>query len=211
MSYSKVLIDSATIHSAAGLYYRMKSNLRIRPINILSLSSLIDAFVPFDRIIVDKKIWNQCLEFFPDDWLAFLNKVVDEQDLSLPVFGDGLEDFLSSEIVFWVLNSLIKTEIDLGIQNSYMTYTGGDFGMSFKDQDDLFKIDDILKDVWDWDYHHSNADHIDVIHASWRALQYSDYCTANGFHIFPMNCEAGFLTLYFVFMVWLRTNRSSKI
>lgn len=198
MSYSQVLIDGATLHAAAATFERLKKKMRIRPINILALSAIIEAFILFENVFADTAAHEYFSEHVPADWLNHINRIITTVDTHFASFDDGAKDFLSSAEAFWAFNILIKTEtdLDIDIRKHYMTYVGGDFGVDSDDHDDFFAIDKILKEKWNWDYHHANADHIDVIHACWRGIQYSEFCSRNGYSYFPHELRGRFLDLY---------------
>lgn len=196
MSYSHVLIDGATLHAAAATFQRMSKQQRIRPINILALSALVDAFILFENVVADDKAYKYFSEHVPADWLVHFDKVITTVDTRSVSFDDGVGDFLSSDETFWALNVLLKTEMKLDIRKHYMTYAGKDFGIRDVESKALIDIDNILKEKWDWDYNHPNTDHIDIIHACWRGVQYSEFCSQNGYSYFPHELRGSFLDIY---------------
>jgi hypothetical protein len=94
-----VVIDGATLHSAASIFVRLKNKRVIRPINILSLCSLIDSFVSFDRALVDETAWAHFEEYAPEDWARRLRQVVTVAKIDLAPYGTRyLDCFLHSDI-----------------------------------------------------------------------------------------------------------------
>ncbi len=196
MIFSYALLDSATVHAAATTFERRKINQRIRPINILALTSLLDGFILFNKIIIDQGTWDYFCNQVPGDWLWHLDPVVEVRNIEMPDFKDGLEEFLSSDIVFYLINALLHSTKNFGILDQYVVYTGRDFGMHLASYEDLHAIDLLLKQKWNWDYRHANQDHIDVIHACWRGMQYSEFCSKNQFCYYPHEIRGSFFDAF---------------
>jgi hypothetical protein len=190
---NSVFIDNATIHAAASTFERPKKKMRIRPINILAISSLIDAFIMFDGIVIDNNVYRYFTNKCPSRWFAQLNSVIKTETISLEYDYDELDKFLSSDIGFWLCNILIKTEQEYGLRQAYMSYVGYDFGINNSDSNLLHQIEEILRKRHDWEYNSADTRHIDIIHASWKGLLYSDYCLQNNISYYPHELRGRFI------------------
>src|SRR5882762_9375682 len=57
MALSSALLDGATLHAAGWAFARLRNERTIQPINVLAICALIDAFVLFDKLFVDRREW----------------------------------------------------------------------------------------------------------------------------------------------------------
>src|SRR5207245_1081140 len=99
-----VLLDGATMHTAGATFQRLKNNLRVRPINVLGLISLIEAYIMFDNFTVRNGHWDYFSSMAPDEWTAFLKEACVTIDEDPFAQNTGLKEFLSEPSVFWIIN-----------------------------------------------------------------------------------------------------------
>lgn len=188
-----VVIDGATLFSAAAIFQRLRESRVARPINILSLCSLLDSYVSFESALADRKGWNRFVELAPPEWSAALGKFIQPSDLDLSRYTASLELFLKSETVFSVLNAQIFLETTSTVRSDFMTYVGEDFGVTTEDVDEAQLIGDLIhKNIERWDYHASNSDHIDPIQSMWRGLAYQAFCAEHAYAFVPHELRARF-------------------
>src|ERR1035437_8905825 len=169
------LLDGGTIHAAGATFQRLSNRLSIRPINVLALSSLIDSYVLFERLVVPEINWKYFLSFAPADWVNYLENVV----VPVPIQFDtkGLEAFLADPYVFWIFQAMLHIDKTLMLELDYRTYVGADFGTKREQatSKEVNTIERAVRKIWksdnkalDWSYSAANSEHIDAIHAAWR-------------------------------------------
>lgn len=202
----RTLLDGATLHAAGALFQRVGAQMAIRPINILSLSALIDAYVLFDRLAVPKVNWQYFTAVAPADWVAYLQDVVEPVDIAFDL--NGFREFIANPYVFIALNSIIHADNEAMIHLDYRTYVGGDMGIGIESGnrdagDEILEMEEIVKQVWsssdenwNWNYFSSNAEHVDPIHAVWRGCQYSEFCARNECWYVPHELRGRFLDFH---------------
>lgn len=188
-----VVIDGATLFSAAAIFERMRESRSIRPINILSLCSLLDSYVSFDGALADTKGWNRFVELAPPEWSSALNEFIKPIDMDLSKYTGSLERFLNSETTFSILNAQIFLETTSSVRSDFMTYVGRDFGVTAEDANEAQLIGNLInKNIERWEYHAASQEHIDSIQAMWRGVNYLDFCAAHGHAFIPHELRARF-------------------
>lgn len=177
---TECIIDNATIFSIGRIFERQSNNLIVREINIQSLDSLLETYVLNDFIYVEEKYWEIFLKNVPDEWHKEFKEIFIPINLIEPDLI-SLKEFLSSDIIFWILNLFIDTVKSTNIYYDFMTYTGQDFDnyRLVNNSEILFEIDKVLKEKWNWDYHHANPDHIDSILMCYRTYEYLQLASRN--------------------------------
>jgi hypothetical protein len=200
------LLDGGTIHAAGATFQRLSGRMSIRPINVLALSSLIEAYVLFERLVVPETNWEYFQSFAPADWVNYLQDVVDP--VSIQFDTKGLKVFLSDPYVFWLLQAMLNIDKTLMLELDYRTYVGADFGTKREESAwrEVDVIGETIRKIWksdkkalDWSYHGANADHIDLIHAAWRGCNYSQYCADHGYWYVPHELRGPLLNLHAAF------------
>ncbi|HEY2172098.1 MAG TPA: hypothetical protein VGJ30_20930 [Candidatus Angelobacter sp.] len=188
-----VVLDGATLFSAAAIFERMREKLVARPINILSLSSLLDSYLSFEDAFADRKGWDRFVELAPPEWSAALAKFISPIDLDLSKYDGFLERFIKSETAFSVLNAQIFLETTSSVRSDFMTYVGRDFGVTPDESDEAQRIGELIrKNIAGWDYHASNQEHIDPIQAMWRGVAYQAFCAEHDYAFVPHELRARF-------------------
>jgi hypothetical protein len=188
-----VVIDGANLFSAAAIFERMRESRAIRPINILSLCSLLDSYVSFESALADTRGWNRFVELAPPEWASALSKFIKPIDLDLSKHTRSLERFIKSGTTFSVLNAQIFLETTSSVRSDFMTYVGRDFGVTAEDADEAQLIGDLIhKNIEGWNYFASNQEHIDPIQAMWRGVNYLDFCAEHGHAFVPHELRARF-------------------
>jgi len=199
----QVLLDGATLHATGALFQRIGAERAIRPINVLALSALIDAYVLFEKLVVPKANWEYFQAVAPTDWVAFLQDVVEPIDITFDL--NGFRSFIANPYVFLALNGIIKADTDTKIYFDYRSYVGGDIGDGIQPgieqfSEDLQRMESIIQEEWAvdkgplrWDYLHSNTDHVDPVHAAWRGCQYSAFCAEKGYWYVPHELRGRFI------------------
>ena len=185
---TQVLLDGASLHASASAFEKVRVRQRLRPINLLGLNTLLDAYVLFDRIVVEERYYQYAMNEFPEAWHGYLDRVMEPRPIATIDDNDGLEDFLASPTIFFLLNSLLILEKkdQRGIEDQYLGYSNYDFGTRTDvSEDTRNRIEGVLAQKWDWPYNSNNLDHIDPLEATWRAIKYSDYCAENGLCYMP--------------------------
>lgn len=195
---SEVLIDNASIYSASMIFY--KTNIekrRIREINLSALENIIEAYLLNDTINIDIKYYDILMKNVPDKWRKYISKVFIPLDFSFKENLINLDTFLSSEIVYWLLNIEINKNINkTPIRQDFFSYTGNDFENYKISQESLLKINSILKIKWDWNYHSSNLSHIDEIMMNFRTIEYIDFANNNNMSLITHPLRNSFLNEY---------------
>lgn len=201
------LLDGGTIHAAGAAFQRLGSDLTIRPINVLALSSLIDSYVLFERLVVPEINWNYFLSFAPPDWANYLKKVVEPVQIRFD--SQGLKAFLADAYIFWIFQAMLHVDKELMLELDYRTYVGGDFGNHPRHEaawEKINVIEQALRKIWksddkglEWSYNAANPEHIDAVHAVWRGCNYSQYCADHGYWYIPHELRGTLLNFHAAF------------
>ena len=201
------LLDGGTIHAAGAAFQRLSGHQSIRPINVLALSSLIDSYVLFERLVVPEINWKYFLSFAPPDWANYLEDVV--EPVPIQFSSKGLKAFLSDAYVFWIFQAMLHIDKALMLELDYRTYVGADFGNKLGQEVALNEVDAIeraLRKIWksdnkgfEWPYNAANPEHIDAVHAVWRGCNYSQYCADHGYWYVPHELRGTLLNLQAAF------------
>jgi hypothetical protein len=201
------LLDGATIHAAGAAFQRLDLHSSVRPINVLALSSLIDSYVLFERLVVPEINWRYFLSFAPPDWVHYLEKVV--EPVAIQFDSQGLKAFLADAYIFWILNGMLAVDKKLMIEMDYRTYVGGDFGNqpgSEASWKEITFIQESLRKHWksdrkelEWSYNAANLEHVDAVHAAWRGCNYSQYCAEHGYWYIPHELRGTLLDFHAAF------------
>jgi hypothetical protein len=190
----ETLLDGATIAAVTTMFNRLADVGEMRPINVVALSSLIDCYVLFERLVVPEEHWLPFRKVVPKDWLLHLEPVV--RPVKIEFDSSGMEAFLSDPNVFWALQGILHLSKSERIYFDYETYTGGDFGMKPRQRQswiELERMERLVTQVWKDQYHSANPEHVDPVHAAWRGSQYSQYCASNGLWYVPHELRGRFL------------------
>lgn len=190
---TEVLIDNATIHSAANIFRRIQSKMNVREINIVGLDNIIEAYILNDCVNISEEYWDYWLENTPQEWHEYYFNVFFK---SKPINIDftKFKTFASSDIVFFILNNFINhIKHKTTIEYDFLTYTGQDFGNYNISMDDLFKVDKILEEKWDWTYHHANKDHIDTVMMAYRTIEYIHAAEKEEYNFLPHSVRNEFI------------------
>lgn len=189
-----VVIDGATLFSAAAIFQRLRESRIIRPINILSLCSLLDSYVSFESGFADAKGWDRFAQLAPPEWSATLGKFIKPTNLDLSKYDALLDYFVKSGTVFSILNSQIFLETQSSsVRSDFMSYVGADFGLTSEDANEAHAIEDLIQNnVEGWDYNASNLEHIDPVQTMWRGVAYQLFCAELGHALVPHELRARF-------------------
>jgi len=183
------LIDNATLNSATRLFALQDSEYIAREINIQSLDSFLEAYILNETLYVDEKFWASFLKIIPSNSRSYFNEVV--VPLIFNITDEiKLEDFLKSEMVFYILNIFCDSSKKLHYYEDFLSYTGISFGnYSAADGEmgngiDIYiEIENGLKNIWGWDYNAANIDHIDIVLLCYRTLNYIEIANKNNMNL----------------------------
>jgi hypothetical protein len=187
------LIDNATIHSICNIKNRNNNDLVIREINIVSLDSFIESYILNDFIYINSDYWEYWLTNTPAEWHEFYAEAIGKAT-PLKIGFSNFKEFISSEIVFFLLNAFIDySKNQTSIYRDFLSYTGRDFDSYTIPYQDLLEIEKILKEKWNWDYHSADNNHIDIVMMAYRTIEYIRIAEESNYNLITHPLRNGFI------------------
>ena len=197
---SRILLDGATIFDCANLSRCIADNRKIRPVDLLSLNSLIDAYVLFDEIWVESSSWAYFRKWGNTSWAKYLNKHIKPKIINRINKSSDLNKFLYNPLFFLIPN-YIGGEITSIIRNFNFAYVDHIMGSV---QESKFKIKRTIKkridELISSTILENTIGHFplntDLILAYWRGIKYSEFCSEKDVTYYPHEFRGSFLEIY---------------
>lgn len=184
----RALVDNAFLFSVASIFIRIKRNLRIRNVDILGLSALVDAIIMHRRLAVDSSGWAYFEEHCPTRWLPFLVPYIDIIEFNLPSFKLVVPDIAAND-QFWALGYLFGVADSVGFiddkrldfRNLYFSYTSSDVAEGTQEQELIHFLENNRPSrIPEMMYYLRHNEHVSSVQCLIRALQYQAFAVARG-------------------------------
>ncbi|HEX8585842.1 MAG TPA: hypothetical protein VF680_15710 [Allosphingosinicella sp.] len=184
---ASVVLDNALLFSAANLHVRNDGAEKVRNVNLLGLSALVDALVMHQRLTIDRRGWDYFAEAVPTAWLPSIQPMVDVLDFDLPpqaAVAEAVADSTNAVLLAYALTSvdrMVETEEGRDLILTYFSYTGSDLGSNREEQELVSLLKDRLAiAIPDMHLHLRNYEHVSVLQSLVRVCQYQSFASGLG-------------------------------
>lgn len=199
---ASVVLDNALLFSAANLHLRNNNAERVRNVNLLGLSALVDALVMHQRLTLDRRGWEYFEASVPPAWLPSIAPMVDVIDFELPAqeaVAEAVVQSNNSVLLGYALTSIdrmVETEEGRDLILTYFSYTGSDLGMSKEEQDLVSMMQDRLQfAIPDMHLHLRSYAHVSALQSLVRVFQYQHFASTLGQAYIPHDFRGSIINI----------------
>lgn len=199
---ASVVLDNALLFSAANLHLRNDNEQKVRNVNLLGLSALVDALVMHQRLTVDQRGWDYFKEAVPPAWLPSIEPMVDVVAFDLPpqaMVAEAVVDSANSVLLCYALTSIdrmIKTDEGRDLIITYFSYTGSDLGINEEEQNLIEVLQERLGfAIPDMHLHLRSYEHVSALQSLVRVFQYQQFASELGQSYIPHDFRGSIINI----------------
>lgn len=199
---ASVVLDNALLFSAANLHVRNNGGEKVRNVNLLGLSALVDALVMHQRLTIDRRGWDYFAEAVPPAWLPSIQPMVDVLDFDLPpqaAVAEAVTNSSNAVLLAYALTSIdrmVETEEGRDLILTYFSYTGSDLGLNHEEQDLVSLLQERLNiAIPDVHLHLRNYEHVGALQSLVRVFQYQSFASSLGQAYIPHDFRGSIINI----------------